>query len=100
MADCLPSRTAPHLNFSLTYVNSVEIHLETWMICRLAYRTQSTETVLISCCCSNEDGLEMYKILKHTYLAIVLLIWSFVSPRLPFHRRLGLLKVRTHWASH
>ena len=47
MADCLPSRTVPHLNFSLTYVNSVEIHLETWIICRLAYRTQSTETVLI-----------------------------------------------------
>ena len=53
----------------------------------------------ISWCCFAEDGLEMYNVLKRTYGAIILPIWSFISPRRRRRRRRrrGLRSLNVPW---
>ena len=48
---CLPSHTAPQLNFSLTYRRSVEFQMEIKIICRRGFASQTTQIVEISRCC-------------------------------------------------
>ena len=90
---CLPSHTAPHLYFSITYKRSLEFQMEIKIICRRGFGSQTTQIVVISRCCFAWDGQEMYKVLKRTCWAIVLPIRSFVFSCPRYRRRRGLLKV-------
>ena len=47
----LPSHTAPHLNFSITYQRSVELQLEIKINYRRNFGSQTTQIVGISHCC-------------------------------------------------
>ena len=47
----LPSHTAPHLNFSITYKRSFAFQMETKIICRRRFGSQTTQIVVISRCC-------------------------------------------------
>ena len=47
----IPSHTAPHLNFSITYKRSVEFQMEIKIICRRGFGSQTTQIVVISRCC-------------------------------------------------
>ena len=62
----------PQLNFSLTYVSLIEFHMETSIILRWGFRSQTTQIFLISRCRFSEDGWEMYKVLKYTFWAVIL----------------------------
>ena len=53
---CLPSYTAPHLNFSIAYKGTVEFQLEIKIICRRGFGLQTTEIVVISSCWFAWDG--------------------------------------------
>ena len=53
---CLPSHTAPHLNFSIAYKRSVEFQMEIKIICRRGFGLQTTQIVVISRCCFAWDG--------------------------------------------
>lgn len=52
----LRSLKVPHLNFSITNVGSVEFQMETVIICRRRFRSQITQSQVISSCYFAEDG--------------------------------------------
>ena len=55
---CLPSHTAPHLNFSITYKRSVEFQMEIKIIFRRGFGSQTTQIVVISRCWSLHETAE------------------------------------------
>ena len=67
--------------------------MEIKIIGRRGFGSQTTQIMVISRYRFAQDGLEMYKVLKHTCWAIVLPIRSFVFPCPRCRRRRGLLKV-------
>ena len=71
---CLLSLMALHLNFSLTYIRSIEFHREIKLICRRGFPSQTTQILAILRCWFADDGQEMYKNLKRTCLVNVLSI--------------------------
>ena len=77
---CLPSHTAPHLNFTITYKGSVEFQMEIKIVCRRGF---GDFTLLF--CIGRLRNVQTH--------AIVLLIISFVFPCPRCRRRRGLLKV-------
>ena len=48
---CLPSHTAPHLNFSIKFKRSVEFQMDIKIICRRGFGSQTTKVVAILRCC-------------------------------------------------
>ena len=48
---CFPTRTAPHINFSITFKGSIELQNEIKRICCRGFVSQTTPIVVISSCC-------------------------------------------------
>ena len=48
------------INFSIKYASSVEVQMETWLICRRIFCSQTMQILVISRCCFEEDNWELY----------------------------------------
>lgn len=65
--------------FGMSFECSAGFKLTTWLKCCRDFRFKRTQKFVISCCCSVWTELRMYKVLKRTCCAILLLIRYFVS---------------------
>ena len=65
--------------FGMSFECSAGFKLTAWLKCCRDFRFKRTQKFVISCCCSVRTELRMYKVLKRTCCAILLLIRYFVS---------------------
>ena len=71
------------INFSIKYAGSVEVQMETWLICRRIFCSQTMQILVISRCCFVEDSWELYTETQVLSCCSTHEIFYFATPSLP-----------------